>query len=218
MVVRAVQVEAGGVENAVAMQDDFAVFDAVRQGRRVAVVDDVLSLFGGGDAVFVVAIDDGDARLAHEVGFGGGVGGEVVVAVEVVGGDVEDGGDARVERGAEFELVAGEFEDVAVGRFAVKEGIQHGAADVAAEFGALSCMVEGGGKQGDDGAFAVAAGHGQHGFVVQEGEEFDVVDLSRVVVGEGGAAAVHAGADDEGGGAGEGVRVVEVAFFDAAFV
>ena len=79
-------------------------------------------------------------------------------------------------------------------------------------------MVEGGGKQGDDGAFAVAAGHGQHGFVVQEGEEFDVVDLSRVVVGEGGAAAVHAGADDEGGGAGEGVRVVEVAFFDAAFV
>ena len=166
VVVRAVQVEAGGIENAVAVQDDFAVFDAVRQGRRVAVVDDVLSLFGGGDAVFVVTVDDGNARLAHEVGFGGGVGGEVVVAVEVVGGDVEDGGDARVERGAEFELVAGEVEDVAVSRFAVKEGIEHGAADVAAEFGALSCMVEGGGKQGDDGAFAVAAGHGQHGFVV----------------------------------------------------
>ena len=166
MVVRAVQVEAGGVENAMAVQDDFAVFHAVRQGRRVAVVDDVLSLFGGGDAVFVVTVDDGDAGLAHEVGFGGGVGGEVVVAVEVVGGDVEDGGDARVERGAEFELVAGEFEDVAVGRFAIKEGVEHGAADVAAEFGALSCMVEGGGKQGDNGAFAVAAGHGQHGFVV----------------------------------------------------
>ena len=177
-----------------------------------------MSLFGGGDAVFVVTVNDGDAGLAHEVGFGGGVGGEVVVAVEVVGGDVEDGGDARVERGAEFELVAGEFEDVAVGRFAVKEGVEHGAADVAAEFGALSCVVEGGGKQGDDGAFAVAAGHCQHGFVVQEGEEFDVVDLSRVVVGEGGAAAIYARADDEGSGASEGIWIVEVAFFDAAFV
>ena len=37
-------------------------------------------------------------------------------------------------------------------------------------------------------------------------------------MGESGTATVHTGADDEGGGTGKGVRVVEVAFFDAAFV
>ena len=173
---------------------------------------------GHSHAGFVVAVQDADAGLAHEVGFGGGIGGEVVVAVEVVGGDVQHGGDTRVEAGAEFELVAGKFDDVAVGRLAVKKRIEHRAADVAAEFGLVSGVVQRLRQECYHGGFAVAAGNRQHGFVVQAREQLDVVDLLRVRVGKGGAAAVNAGADHQRARARERLRVVEIALFDTPLV
>ena len=66
--------------------------------------------------------------------------------------------------------------------------------------------------------FAVAAGHGEYRFVVQAGKEFNIVDLLRVRVGEGGAAAVNARADHQRPGTGERLRVVKITFFDAALV
>ena len=53
-----------------------------------------------GHSVFMFAVEHADGALHRQPGLGGGIVGEAVVAVEVVGGDVENGADVRIEAGA----------------------------------------------------------------------------------------------------------------------
>ena len=101
---------------------------------------------------------DGPA-LGEEPALGGEVAAEAAVAVEVVGGEVEEDGDVGLERAGELDLVGGELEDddhAVRGRIEVEDA----AADVAPTCtGRPAACEDMGGERGGR-RLAVRAGDG----------------------------------------------------------
>ena len=114
---------------------------------------------------------------------------QVVVAVEVVFGNIQHHGGIGGEAFGVFELEAGKFEHPHIGffAFALQFGFEHGRADVAGHHGVQPAFHAQVAHQAGYGGFAVAAGDGDH-FVAARlydvGEDFDVAQHPAAVLFE----------------------------------
>ena len=104
----------------------------------------------GEEAALVLVDADDRARRAavgEEPALGGEVAAEAAVAVEVVGGEVEEDRDVGLQRAGEVDLVGGELEDddhAVRGRVEVEDA----AADVAADLDRAAGLLAGRGRRG----------------------------------------------------------------------
>ena len=135
-----------------------------------------------------------DALLGEGVVF------EAAVAVEVVGGDVEDYGDPGMKAFSAFELKAGDLKDRPGFIGALVDEGNDGDADVAADKGGKAGFLKDFADQRGGGGFAVGAGNGQ-GFALEEARgQFQFADdgqAKALDLGEFWSVQRDAGADND---------------------
>ena len=107
----------------------------------------------------VILHDDGGVTGGHQPFFNGGVIVHRAVAVDMVGGQIEQHTDAGVQRGGKVNLETGTFNHMhAVGSGWLQR--QNGRADIAAKLHIMARPGQNMGDQGGGGGFAIGAGDG----------------------------------------------------------
>ena len=125
---------------------------------------DAAAVAAHGAAEHIVAVEHLHAATAKDAVFGVGVVEQIVVALEMIFGNIEYRGSGGIQAAGGFELEAGEFEYPHVGFFAAARhfGFQHRQADVAGHHGIQPAFAAQVADQAGYGGFAVAAGDGDH--------------------------------------------------------
>jgi hypothetical protein len=116
----------------------------------------------------------GHAREEHQLGVQVLV--HVLVVVQVVGREIQEQADVRLEQPAVLELEAGDFEDDDLRRVHVQQVFAQGHADVAAGEHPAARVFENGRDQGGGRGLAVGAGHGQYRGLDEPGGELQLRD------------------------------------------
>ena len=167
-------------------------------------------LIGDGAGVIVIDADDGEIGGMDEAGLDRRVILHGSVAVEMIGRDVEENADGRVERGREVDLVRRAFDDMDAGFFGRRQSARIGVPILPPTCDVESEAREKMRDEGGGGGFAVGAGDGDEGRFRREAaalaaEKLDVADdldarLARLEDGpvRGGMGQRHAGRKDEG--------------------
>ncbi len=130
----------------------------------------------------VVGVDHRRPAAVEDARLGGGIVLEGVVAVEVVGRDVEHARHRRVQRVGGLELVARQLEHVEVGHRAFEQ-VEGRFAEVAARNRAAARRVRELGQQRRDRALAVGAGDRGDRRLRLTGEQLDVPDHRQAAAG-----------------------------------
>jgi hypothetical protein len=144
------------------------------------------------------------ALVGPDAGLGLGVGGQVGMPVEVVGGEVEPGPGVQAEGPGETELEAGQLDHHRLGRVAVQDGVDQGQADVAGGHGRAARGGQHGRGQLGGGGLAVGPGHPDQRHGRDPGRQLDLAP-DRDPAGQGGlderVGLGQAGGDDQQGAA-----------------
>ncbi len=181
-------------------------------------VDASPGTLGGGGGANVVGVQDAAVvlvLLGEDALFGQRVVFEGAVAIEVVGRDVEDDGDLRMELLGGFKLEAGDFENVPGGVGRVFNEGDDGNADVAADLRGDSGFLKNFAEERGRGGLAVGTGDGEDLSFEEAGGELELADDGAAEVAglnQFGRVERNAGADDDEVLAAEGKQAVAAGF------